>query len=180
MADMPRKLRLGRWLARVIFGASMVALLLMYGSSRNVTVSELTKVIASTNVFLVAGVEILDKISDRSTYARMYGFVYQKWAGQRRNDLAGILSPILVSAFVFLSVLYLVAGNLSFTLGSYSPAVLLWSGTLATYVMLPETGDDELIAWIWLGATIATHGQYLPNAFAIPALTRLIGMILRL
>ena len=178
MADMPRKLRWGRWFVRVFMGASMVGLLLMYGSSKNVTIAELTKVIASTNIFLVAGVELLDKVTDKSTYAKMYGYVYKQWAGQKRNDLAGILSPIIVSVLVFLAVLYLVAGNLVFSLGAYSPAVILWAGAIATYVMLPETGDDELIAWAWLGATIATHGQYLPNAFAIPAIMKLAGILL--
>ena len=178
MTDMPRKLLVGRWLIRVMMGSAMVGLLLMYGSSKSVTIADLTKVIASTNIFLVAGVEILDKMADRSTYAKMYSYVYKQWAGQKRNDIAGILSPILVSAFVFFVALYLVAGTLSLSLGSYTPASLVWAGAIAAYVMMPETGDDELIAWAWLGATIATRGQYIPNALALPTIMKITSVLL--
>jgi len=179
--DYGKKLSLGRWFVRVLMGSALIALLLMYGSSKNVTTSELTKVIASTNVLIIAAVEILDKITDRSTYVRMYAGFYRATGvspGSRGSFIVSILTPAIVGLGIFALMLYITAGTVSFSLGSYSPAVILWAGALATYTMLPETGDDELIAWAWLGATIATHGQYLHNALMIPGLLQLVKVII--
>lgn len=180
MVDYARKLSIGRWFVRVLMGASLMALLFMYGGSKNVTVAELVKVIASTNVFVVIAVELLDKITDKSVYVKLYGGFYRATGvspGTRSSLLVSIITPAVVGIGVFALTLQLVAGTLVFSLGAYSPAVLLWAGALATYIMLPETGDDELIAWAWIGATIATHGQYLHNALAIPVLLHLIKVL---
>lgn len=181
MADGWKKLAWGRWLIRMLMGASLIALLLMYGSDKNVTVSELEKVIASTSIFIVIGVEILDKIVDKSTYYKLYGGFYRATgvqAGTRSSFIVSMVTPAVVSTFIFIVVLYLVAGSITMNLDSYSPAVILWAGAIATYAMLPETGDDELISWVWLGATIATKGQYLHEALAIPAITKITTLLL--
>lgn len=181
MVDYAKKLSIGRWFVRVLMGASLIALLLMYGGSKNVTISELTKVIASTSVVVIIAVELLDKIADKSVYVKLYGRFYRATGvapGTRSSMLVSIITPAVVSIGVFALTLYLVAGTLALNLGAYSPAVILWAGTIATYVMLPETGDDELIFWAWLGATIATKGQHLHEALAIPAITKITTLLL--
>ena len=155
----------------------MFAGLFWYGSSHEATVSDLTKVVAGTSIFLIVGAEILDKIAGREDYAKLYGWAYGKLSGGKGGMFTGILSVLLMSAIIFGVALYLIAGSITFSLNSYSPATLLWAGLVATYITLPETGDNELLLWIWLGATIATHGQYLPNAFAIPAIMKLAGIL---
>ena len=180
MTDYARKLSIGRWFIRILMGASMIGLLLMYGSSKNVTIAELAKVIANTSVVVVIAVELLDKIADKSVYVKLYGRFYRATGvspGTKSSMLVSIITPAVVSIGVFALTLYLVAGTLAFSLGAYSPAVILWAGAIATYIMLPETGDDELIAWAWLGATIATHGQYLSNALALPAIMKIAGIL---
>ncbi len=167
-------------LFRGILAGLMFAGLLWYGSSHEATVSELTKVIASTNVFLIAAAEILDKIAGREDYAKVYGWAYGKLSGGKGGTFTAIFAVLLMSALIFAVSLYFIAGSITFSLNSYSPATLLWAGLLATYIALPETGDNELIAWIWLGATIATKGQYLSSALTIPALMRLAGILLKL
>lgn len=181
MVDYAKKLSLGRWFVRVLMGASLIALLLMYGSSKTITVSELAKVIASTSIVVIIAVELLDKVADKSVYVKLYGSFYRATGvapGTRSSMLVSIITPAVVSIGVFALTLYLVAGTLAFSLGAYSPAVILWAGAIATYVMLPETGDDELIFWAWLGATIATKGQYLHQALSLPVFTKLASLLL--
>lgn len=163
---------------RGILAGLMFAGLLYYGSAHETTVSELTKVIASTSVFVIAAAEILDKIAGHEDYAKLYGWAQGKIG--KGGSFGALFAVILISAVIFAASLYFIAGSITFSLNAYSPATLLWAGLVATYITLPETGDNELLLWIWLGATIATRGQYLHSALAIPALTRLVGVILRL
>lgn len=165
-------------LFRGILAGLMFAGLLWYGDAHETTISELTKVIASTSIFLVAAAEILDKIAGHEDYAKLYGWAQGKIG--RGGSFGAVFAVIIISAMIFAASLYFIAGSITFSLNSYSPAILLWAGLVATYIALPETGDNELLLWIWLGATIATRGQYLHTAFAIPALTKLIQVVLRL
>jgi len=159
---------------RGIVAGLMFAGLFWYGSSHEATISDLTKVIASTSIFLVIGAEILDKIAGKEDYAKLYGWAYGRLSGGKGGMFTGILSIILMSAIIFGASLYLIEGSITLSLNSYSPATLLWAGLVATYITLPDTGDNELLLWIWLGATIATKGQYLHNAVTIPTLLALI------
>jgi len=68
---------------------------------------------------------------------------------------------------------------LTLSLGAYSPAVLLWAAVIATYLMLPETGDDELLLWVWAAAQVATKFQYLGTAFSLPGILQLLAVILK-
>jgi len=182
LADYFRKLSWGRWLARSALSIGMIAAVLWYTGDKSVTVSEFTAVVASTNVFLVLAAEFLDKFVDKSTYYKLYGGVYRAFGAQpgtRGGFLASILSPVIASAIIFMSVLYLVGGSLTMSLGSYRPAVLLWAAVIAIYLMLPETGDDEILFWIWAAAQVATKGQYLDTAlFGLPGLGMLLAALL--
>ena len=53
-----------------------------------------------------------------------------------------------------------------------SPAIIVVAGMLSLYILAPETGDDELILYLWLGATIATVAKYLNLIPTIPGLTQ--------
>ena len=166
----------GLILLRGILAGLMFAGLLWYGSSHEATVSDLTEVIAGTSFWLILGAEILDKIAGREDYAKMYAWMGGKLG--RGGSAGGLFAVVIMSAIIFAASLYFVAGSITFNLNSYSPATLLWAGLVATYITLPETGDNELLLWIWLGATIVTRGQYLLSALGIPGVIRLVQVIL--
>jgi len=165
----------GLILLRGILAGLMFAGLLWYGSSHEATVSDLTKVIAGTSFWLILGAEILDKIAGKEDYAKMYAWMGGKLG--RGGSAGGLFAVIIMSAIIFAAALYFVAGSITFNLNSYSPATLLWAGLVATYITLPETGDNELLFWIWLGATIATHGQYIHQALLLPGVFHLTKLL---
>lgn len=126
--------------------------------SNNATVQEYFAAIAQTNILIIAGIELLDKISDKFDYTKMFQAMYKK-----ETNLSW-LGGILLGLLSFLAVLYVMAGTISMSFGSYSVGVVLAAATYALYIIMPETGEDELILWIWAIAQVATGGAYLTTA----------------
>ena len=53
-------------------------------------------------------------------------------------------------------------------MGAYNAGTLLAAGIYALYIVAPETGDDELVLFLWLAAHVATGGAYLGHALSLP------------
>jgi len=87
------------------------------------------------------------------------------------NSGLGYAFVFLGAIFGFLGIIWALAGTITLNVGSISPAVIIVAGLLALYILAPETGDDEIIAYLWLGATIATMGKYLTLIPNIPGLS---------
>ena len=162
MADYYRKLNMGRWLMKTIIAVGMLAGIFAYTAGKSITMNDIVTTLAKVPLSLVLMIEAMDKFSDKRDYIRMYAWMYKKLGGTGQgSSLQSILAPALVSAIIFFGMLVLVGGTLTLSLGAYTPALILVSGMFATYAMLPETGDDELILWIWLAAQVATGFRYL-------------------
>ena len=58
-------------------------------------------------------------------------------------------------------ILWALTGTITMNVGAYRPANIFIAGIISLYIFAPETGDDELVLWAWIAATIATKGQYL-------------------
>ncbi len=123
--------------------------------SQNATVNDYMTAIAKINIVVIIGIELLDKISDRFDYVSMFQAMYKK------DTKYGWLGGILIGAGAFFVVLYIMAGTISMSFGAYKPGVILAAATCALYIVMPETGDDELIFWLWGIAQVATGGAYL-------------------
>jgi len=141
-------------LAVVIIGGFIVR----WALGQNTTLQDYVKAIASTNVFVIVGIELLDKISDRFDYVSAFQAMYKKETNMRW------LGGLLIGIGAFFAVLYIMAGTITMSFGTYTPGVVLAAATYALYIIAPETGDDELIFWLWGIAQVATGGAYLAIA----------------
>jgi len=154
----------------------MMALLFWYTKDKNVTVAAFLDAVSATSLAVVVVLEAIDHFTDKSNYTNLY------WAvGSRiRGGTAGaILGALIVSAVIFFAVLVAITGTVSFSLGQYQPATILWGGIVATYTMLPNTGDEPLLLYIWLAASIVTGNFVLLPAFAMKFVTtRLVATLL--
>lgn len=155
----PNKIKWGQWFVKTAVAVLGIAFLMMWAMDKNVTAQEFVEAVASTPFFVILLAEGLDKITDKRDYYKMYNIAYQRMFQGKRNDIAGILLPTVISALLFATVLWMVAGSLVLSTSAYNPALLVWAAVLSLYIIMPETGDDELMLWLWLGATIATKGQ---------------------
>jgi len=161
MVDYYKKLSWGRWLIKTVMAVGMMVLLFSYGAEKSVTANEFVVALAKVSALVVVMWEVADKLLDKSDYIRMYGWMYRALGGKGQGSwIQSILAPVIVSAIIFFGTLALVTGTLTTSIGAYSPAMVLVGGIFAVYAMLPETGDDELILWIWLAAQIYTKFQY--------------------
>ena len=147
------------WLLKAGLAAVLGALVLK--NAGGATINDFTNAIASIPFVWVLAIEFFDKISDR--------FDYVKWSakalyGTTKADVRGTFKALAVgavfAALAFLGVLYLATGTITFAAGTYSPGVLAAAAVVALYIIAPETGDDELMLYLWLAATLATGGAH--------------------
>jgi len=78
---------------------------------------------------------------------------------------------LMVAGMGFLGILWALTGTFTLALGTLSAGPLVVSALYAVYILAPETGDDELLLFMWLGATIATGGQYITIMPSIPGMS---------
>ena len=166
------KLRTTDYLAKVVIVAVLGGLGLMWASDQAITVKDYVNAVAMTPIWLIIAMEILDKFSDKKDYT------YWGIAMSRRYGGHPVLWGIIIAVIAFAGTLYVMTGTIAMNVHSYSAGVLLAAMTYALYIIMPETGDDELILFLWIAATIATKGQYLHDAFSLPFITKLTTTIL--
>lgn len=163
------------WLLKTLAVGATLGAIFWYCSTVSVTMSDVVTTIAKTPLAVVILIELIDKFIDMyDVYAKIYfttGKVEDLEDSTKRVGLA-----LLVAFMAFLGILWALTGTFTLALGSISPGVLIVSALYAVYILAPETGDDELILFVWIGATIATGGQYIMLLPPIPGLPTMPGI----
>ncbi|AEK19729.1 hypothetical protein [Methanococcus maripaludis] len=150
------------WLPKA-FGASIViGILLWWTGTQVVTISEIATSLSSIPFAVILLIEALDKFADVSG-------IYNKLIPQ--NTANHLLKSVVIGVIAFVAVLYGILGTISLSLGSIAAPALVAAGICAVYILAPETGDDELLLFAWLGATFATLGANISLIPSIPGIT---------
>ncbi|AEC52224.1 hypothetical protein PNA2_1309 [Pyrococcus sp. NA2] len=159
----PRKLKSANYLIKIVIVAAFGGWALRWAMNHNATISDFTTAVAMTPLWLLIGIELFDKIADKKDYDWL-GFINSsKYGGS--SWMWGVILGVLV----FFAVLYIMTGTLALTVGERNPGVFLAAVVYSLYIIAPETGDDELLLFLWLAATVATKGAYLhQSVFALP------------
>lgn len=157
-----KKLNNANYIIKLVLVAVVGGLVLRWATNESITINQFTEAIASTPIYLIIAIEILDKLSDRVDY-EFLGFAYGSKYGIGR-----ILMSLIIAAVGFIAVVYFMTGTIALSTGAYNAGTLIAAALYALYIIAPETGDDELILFLWLAAHIATGGAYLSHVFALP------------
>ena len=169
MAD-PKGLRWGQWGLKTALAAGFLGLLLEYGARHSVTIAETNQALASVPLAFVILIEVFDKLADKNDfYNKLYAGVGGA-LGQKRSRASAILVSLLFAGLGMFLIIWALTGTISMNMNAITPANLFVAGLISLYIFAPETGDDELILWAWLGATIATKGAYItlvPKIFGL-------------
>ncbi|ADC69818.1 conserved hypothetical protein [Methanocaldococcus sp. FS406-22] len=163
------------WILKTIAVSVALGAVFWYSSTVSVTMNDIVTTIAKTPLVIVILIELIDKFVDmKDVYAKMYiriGTVEDIDNSYKQVGLA-----LLMAFLAFLGILWALTGTFTLSLGTLSPGVLIVSALYAIYILAPETGDDELILFFWIGATIATGGQYIMLLPPIPGLPEMPGV----
>ena len=152
-----KSLKWGQWALKTALASGFLGLLLWYGAEHSITIAQTNTALASIPLAFVALIEIFDKIADKNDF---YNALYKQFGASRSRGSA-ILISLLFAGLGMLVILWALTGTITMNLGSYGPANVFVAGIISLYIFAPETGDDELLLWAWIAATIATKGQYL-------------------
>jgi len=167
------KLKTANWLVKLLIVVVIGGYSLMWAADKAVTVGDYVTAIAKTPIWLVVAIELFDKLADKKDYTTWGIYMSRQWGGN------SVLWGIVIGLIAFLGVLYIMTGTITMNMNAYSPGVFLAAMTFALYIVMPETGDDELILFLWLAAQVATKGQYLHEAvFSLPIISKLMTAIL--
>nr|QEK15821.1 hypothetical protein FPV09_04995 [Thermococcus aciditolerans] len=167
------KLKTANWLVKLLIVVVIGGFGLMWAADKAVTVGDFVTVVAKTPIWLVIAIELFDKLADKKDYTTWGVYMSRQWGGN------SVLWGIAIGMIAFLGVLYIMAGTISMNMNAYSPGIFLATLAYALYIVMPETGDDELILFLWLAAQVATKGQYLNEAvFSLPFITKIFSVVI--
>jgi len=167
------KLKTANWLLKLLIVVVAGGFGLMWAADKAVTVGDYVTAVAKTPIWLVIAMELFDKLADKKDYTTLGIYMSRQHGGN------SLLWGIVIGGVAFIGVLYIMTGTISMNTGSYSPGVFLAALTYALYIVMPETGDDELILFLWLAAQVATKGQYLNEAvFSLPIISKLANVVI--
>jgi hypothetical protein len=152
------------WSVKMIASSLGAGAIFWYAGQHSVAFNDIITTFASVPFLIVLLVEGIDKFVDMKDVLTS---LYQQSSGA--TGYALVFAGALLG---FFGILWALAGTMTLNVGSMSPAVLVVAGLLALYILAPETGDDEIILYMWLGATIATAAKYLTLFPTIPGLTQ--------
>ena len=148
------------WLLKTISVGAVLGGVFWYASNVSLTMADIITTIAKTPLLLILLIEVIDKFVDMSDiYSRIYTSVGS--VSGFEDSIKRVVVTLMIAGMGFLGILWALTGSFTLALGTLSPGPIVVSALYAIYILAPETGDDELLFFIWLGATIATGGQYL-------------------
>ncbi|MBA2853465.1 ABC-type xylose transport system permease subunit [Methanococcus maripaludis] len=150
------------WLPKAVIASAVVGLLLWWTGTQVVTISEIATSLSTIPFAVILLIEALDKFADVSG-------IYNKLIPNNTSN--HMLKSVVIGLIAFVAVLYGILGTISLSLGSISAPALVAAGICAVYVLAPETGDDELLLFVWIGATAATLGHNIAIIPPIPGIT---------
>lgn len=164
--DNPKGLKFGQWLLKTGLASIFLGILFWYASTKNVTVAETINALASIPLAFVILIEVFDKVADKNDYYNKLVATF----GAKKSRGTAILTSLIFAALGMMVIIWALVGSITVNAGVVGAANLFVAGLISLYIFAPETGDDELLLWAWLGATIATKGAYLilfPRMFGI-------------
>ncbi|MBB6497848.1 hypothetical protein [Methanococcus maripaludis] len=150
------------WLPKAVIASAVVGLLLWWTGTQVVTISEIATSLSSIPFAVILLIEALDKFADVSG-------IYNKLIPQNTSN--HLLKSVVIGVIAFVAVLYGILGTISLSVGSLAAPALVAAGICAVYILAPETGDDELLLFLWIGATAATLGHNIAIIPPIPGIT---------
>jgi len=142
---------------KTALASGLLGFLLYYAAEHSITIAQTTNALASIPLAFVLLIEIFDKVADKNDY---YNALYKQF-GAGKSRASGVLISLLFAGLGMFVIIWALTGTISFSLGAIGPANIFVAGLISLYIFAPETGDDELLLWAWLGATIATKGAYI-------------------
>lgn len=160
-----KQINWGVWGVKTALSSLVLGGLFYLAAQNSVTVAETVAALASIPLPFVVLIELFDKVADKKDYYRK---IYAQFGG-KDNQGAALLATLAMAILTFFTVVWALTGTMVVSVGSIGFATFFVAGLLTVYILAPETGDDELVLWAWLAATIATQGQYLVLFPAIAA-----------
>jgi len=174
-------LKWGQWGLKTALASGLLGLLLSYAASKSVTIAQTNTALASIPLAFVILIEIFDKIADKNDfYNKLYAGA-GGMLGNRKSRAGAVLISLLFAGLGMFVIIWALTGTITLNIGTIGPANFFVAGLIALYIFAPETGDDELLLWFWLGATIATKGHYLtilPGQGPLPSIGLLVQHLL--
>ncbi|MCS3922589.1 hypothetical protein M2325_001285 [Methanococcus voltae PS] len=152
------------WIPKAAAAALGVGALLYWLNTQSVNINEVTTAFASLPFAVIVFIELLDKYADVS---KMYSKIIP--AGTTNY----LIKTVITAIIAFIAVLYATMGTITLSSGSITVPAVISAAVCSLYILAPETGDDELLLYLWLGATVATFGAnitLLPPIPGIPGL----------
>jgi len=150
------------WLPKAVIASIVIGIFLWWTGTQVVTISEIATAFSSIPLAVILLVEGLDKFADISgIYNRLLP----------TNTSKHLLKSVIVGVVAFIAVVYGLLGTINLSLGSIAAPALVAAGICAVYILAPETGDDELVLFVWIGATLATLGHNISLIPPIPGIT---------
>jgi len=150
------------WLPKAVIASIVIGVFLWWTGTQVVTISEIATAFSSIPLAVILLVEGLDKFADISgIYNRLLP----------TNTSNHLLKSVIVGVVAFIAVVYGLLGTINLSLGSIAAPALVAAGICAVYILAPETGDDELVLFVWIGATLATLGHNISLIPPIPGIT---------
>ena len=165
MAEL-KSLDWGKWLLKTALAGGLLGLLFSYAADNSVTIEQTVNALASIPLAFVVLIEIFDKVADKNDY---YNALVKQFA-TNKSKASGILMSLIFAGLGMFVIIWALTGTITMNLGTIGPANVFVAGLISLYIFAPETGDDELLLWAWLGATIATRGELLA---ILPSITGL-------
>jgi len=160
------------WLLKTVSVGLVLGGVFWYASHVSLTMSDIITTIAQTPFTIIILIELIDKFVDmRDIYTRIYTNVGS--ISGIDSSVKKIFVTLIVVGMSFFGILWALTGTFTLALGSISEGPLVVSALYAVYILAPETGDDELLFFIWLGATIATGGQYITLLPTLPGMSNI-------
>lgn len=164
-------LKFGQWALKTALASGLLGLLLGYAAQKNVTIAQTNTALASIPLAFVIVIELFDKLADKNDfYNKLYAGA-TAMVGNKKSRAGAVLVSLLFAGLGMFVIIWALTGTITMNLGTVGPANLFVAGLIALYIFAPETGDDELLLWTWIGATIATKGAYLtifPKLLGLP------------
>jgi len=158
------------WLLKTASVGIVLGAIFWYASHVSLTMADVITTIAKTPLLLILLIELIDKFVDMSDiYSRIYTSVGA--VSGFEDSIRKAVVTLMVAGMGFLGILWALTGTFTLALGTLSAGPLVVSALYAVYILAPETGDDELLLFMWLGATIATGGQYITIMPSIPGMS---------
>jgi len=127
--------------------------LMWYVMNNSVMGSDVVRGIAAVPFVFYLMAELLDTIVDMNKV--VYTPLFKNYSGHVAIGLT-----VLTVVCMFFVTLWALSGSITLSIGSAGASSVVVAAIFALYLLAPNTGKEKLLIYLWIGATIATVGQY--------------------